>query len=49
MRISNPQVFGGGKLITVDETNEKLQLLKTEIEDVLKGSQDALSEYVMHH
>lgn len=37
MRISNPQVFGGGKLITVDETNEKLQSLKTEIEHTSNG------------
>lgn len=43
MRISNPQVFGGGKLITVDETNEKIAALKTSIEATLTGPSGTLS------
>ena len=43
MRISNPQVFGGGKLITVAETNERIAALKTSIEDTLTGPSGTLS------
>lgn len=43
MRISNPQVFGGGKLITVDETNERIAALKTSIEATLTGPSGTLS------
>lgn len=43
MRISNPQVFGGGKLITVAETNERIAALKTSIEATLTGPSGTLS------
>ena len=43
MRISNPQVFGGGKLITVAETDEKLKQLKSDIEGTLTGPSGTLS------
>ena len=43
MRISNPQVFGGGKLITVAETDEKLKQLKSVIEGTLTGPSGTLS------
>lgn len=43
MRISNPQVFGGGKLITVAETNERIAALKTSIEATLIGPSGTLS------
>lgn len=43
MRISNPQVFGGGKLITVAETNERIAALKTSIESTLTGPSGTLS------
>lgn len=43
MRISNPQVFGGGKLITVAETNERIAALKTSIEATLTGPDGTLS------
>lgn len=43
MRISNPQVFGGGKLITVEETDKMLQSLKSEIEETLTGPSGSLS------
>lgn len=43
MRISNPQVFGGGKLITVAETDERIAALKSEIESTLTGPSGSLS------
>ena len=43
MRISNPQVFGGGKLITVAETDERIAALKTSIESTLTGPSGTLS------
>lgn len=50
MRISNPQVFGGGKLITVAETDEKLKQLKSDIEGTLTGPSGTLSlSLVMLH